>query len=50
MVSGTGKALLAAADRIVVLRDGRVEATGTLPELLDTAEFSLLWNSSPGGK
>ena len=50
MVSGTGKALLAAADRIVVLRDGRVEATRTLQELLDTAEFSLLWNSSPGGK
>ena len=50
VVSGTGKALLGAADRIVVLRDGRVEATGTLPELLETAEFSLLWNSSPGGK
>ena len=50
MVSGTGKALLTAADRIVVLRDGRVEATGTLPQLLDTAEFSLLWNSTRGGE
>ena len=48
MVSGTGKALLTAADRIVVLRDGRVEATGTLPQLLDTAEFSLLWDSLSG--
>ena len=50
VVSGTGKALLTAADRIVVLRDGRVEATGTLPQLLDTDEFSLLWNSSRSGE
>ena len=48
VVSGTAKALLTAADRIVVLRDGRVEATGTLQELLDTPEFSLLWNSACG--
>ena len=50
VVSGTGKALLTAADRIVVLRDGTVEATGTLPELLDTAEFSLLWKPPSGGQ
>jgi ABC-type molybdate transport system ATPase subunit len=50
VVSGTGKALLTAADRIVVLRDGTVEATGTLPELLDTAEFSLLWKPPAGGQ
>ena len=48
VVSGTGKALLTAADRIVVLRNGSVEATGTLPQLLDTAEFSLLWYSLSG--
>ena len=48
VVSGTGKALLTAADRIVLLRDGKVEAIGTLPELRDTAEFSLLWKPRSG--
>ncbi len=46
VVSGTGKAVLQAADRIVVLRDGRLAATGTLPELLaDDSEFPLLWDA-----
>ena len=44
VVSGTGKALLQAADRIVALRHGSIEASGTLPELLaGESEFSLLW-------
>ncbi len=50
VVSGTGRALLTVADRIVVLRDGRVEAIGTQPELRDTAEFSRLWKTPSGGK
>ena len=50
VVSGTGRELLAAADRIVVLRDGRVEVIGTLRELRDTAEFSRLWKPPSGGK
>ena len=46
VVSGTGKALLTAADRIVVLRHGAIEATGTLRELLaGGGELSLLWDS-----
>ena len=46
VVSGTGKALLTAADRIVVLRHGSIEATGTLRELLaGGGELSLLWDS-----
>ena len=46
VVSGTGKALLQAADRIVLLRDGTVAAIGTLPELLDgRSELSLLWDA-----
>lgn len=46
VVGGTGKALLQAADRIVVLRHGSIEATGTRPELLaGDSEFSLLWDS-----
>ena len=45
VVSGTGKALLQAADRIVALRHGSIEASGTLPELLaGESEFSLLWD------
>ena len=51
LVSGTGKALLTVADRIVVLRRGSVEATGTLPELLSgTGELPLLWNSLSDGE
>ena len=51
VVSGTGKALLQAADRIVVLRDGRVAATGTLPDILaGEGEHRLLWNSLNGGE
>ena len=46
VVSGTGKALLEAADRIVLLRGGTVAATGALPELLDgRSELSLLWDA-----
>ena len=46
VVSGTGKALLTAADRIVVLRHGSIEATGTLRELLaGGGDLSLLWDS-----
>jgi ATP-binding cassette, subfamily B, bacterial len=34
------------ADQIVVLKKGRVEATGTLPDLLERcAEFRLLWGA-----
>ena len=49
VVSGTSKELLMAVDRIVVMREGSVEATGTLPELLNgTGEMSLLWDSLAG--
>ena len=48
VVSGTGKALLRAADRIVVLRHGAIEAVATLPELLaGDGEITALWDSPP---
>ena len=48
VVSGTGKALLRAADRIVVLRHGAIEAVATLPELLaGGGEITALWDSPP---
>ena len=48
VVSGTGKALLRAADRIVVLRHGTIDAVATLPELLNSeGEFTALWDSRP---
>ncbi len=48
VVSGTGKALLRAADRIVVLRHGDIEAVATLPELLaGDGELTALWDSPP---
>ena len=51
VVSGTGKALLRAADRIVVLRHGAIEAVATLPELLTgEGEFNALWDSPPHRK
>ena len=48
VVSGTGRALLRAADRIVVLRHGTIDAIATLPELLRSeGEFTELWDSPP---
>ena len=48
LVSGTGKALLRVADRIVVLRHGTIDAVATLPQLLNSeGEFTELWDSPP---
>ncbi|MEV0264679.1 ABC transporter ATP-binding protein [Streptomyces sp. NPDC050617] len=44
------QALLRRADRIVVLADGRVAGSGTLPELLDGCEeMRHLWHEPPDG-
>lgn len=44
------RAALLAADQVVVLRDGRVEATGTLTEVLSaSAEMRELWDQSDDG-
>ncbi|MGI8913370.1 MAG: ABC transporter transmembrane domain-containing protein [Chloroflexota bacterium] len=44
------KAVLRRADHIVVLKDGQVEAEGTLPELLlSCAEMQRLWAGAIGG-
>ncbi len=42
------KAALRRANQIIVMKDGRVEATGTLPELLETCEeMQYLWHGEP---
>lgn len=44
------KAALRRADRIIVLKDGRVEAAGTLNELLETCEeMRRLWREAEAG-
>jgi ATP-binding cassette subfamily B protein len=41
------KAVLQRADRIIVLKEGRVEAVGTLPELLESSEeMQQLWQGA----
>lgn len=49
------RAALARADRIIVMKDGRIEASGTLAELLETSEeLCSLWyraeSAEPGGE
>lgn len=49
LVVSQRRAALQQADQIVVLREGRVVAVGTLPDLLnDSAEFRRLWSGKEG--
>ncbi|KAF9120767.1 hypothetical protein BGX30_002966, partial [Mortierella sp. GBA39] len=42
------RAALAQADHIIVMKDGRIEAEGSLAELLESStEMQLLWQGEP---
>jgi ATP-binding cassette subfamily B protein len=49
MAASHRRAALEAADQIIVLKHGRVEAAGTLPQLLaESAEFREIWSGNVG--
>jgi ATP-binding cassette subfamily B protein len=51
LIVSNRRAALRRADRILVLKDGRLEATGSLEELLaECAEMQLLWQQYSGAQ